>query len=289
MQDVCISFWKEDGTSDMMLKVTDICSTNPNDPTHCESPADIKIERGKVSVMEGLTANPLETYPQLTGNEFPEKTWWFFMKCWADGLAQPAYQDSNWFTTPALANNLEWAQKTATTQYKNNQAAYAAKGWPTYPNGAYNPKRDDTTSPPITDWVPGQEPKWEPLAGGKGWGDHSVVASVASTGTVSGAATGTTSRISTVDVAPVSSTASASPSTTAAAVSSESASASVSASASASASLTSTSPSSGGAAAPTGTATPLAPGAAPSTPLSNGSKSCIPFCDSFDPAAGFLP
>lgn len=24
MQDVCISFWKEDGSSDMMLKVTDV-------------------------------------------------------------------------------------------------------------------------------------------------------------------------------------------------------------------------------------------------------------------------
>jgi len=156
MQDVCISFWKEDGTSDMMLKVTDICSTDPNDPTHCATPADIKIDRTKASIMQGLTANPLKSYPQLTGNEFPEKTWWFFMKCWADGLPQPAYQGNNWFTTPALVNNLKWAQNTATTQYKNNQAAYAAKGWPTYPNGAYNPKRDDTTSPPISDWVDGE-------------------------------------------------------------------------------------------------------------------------------------
>ena len=77
MQDVCISFWKEDGTSDMMLKVTDICSTDPNDPTHCATPADIKIDRAKAKVMQGLSSDP-------KGNQYPEKVWWFFMKCWAD-------------------------------------------------------------------------------------------------------------------------------------------------------------------------------------------------------------
>ena len=257
MQDVCISFWKEDGTSDMMLKVTDICSTDPNDPTHCESPADIKVERSKVGVMEGLTGNPLTSYPQLTGNEFPEKTWWFFMKCWADGLPQPAYQGNNWFTRPPLANNLKWAQDTATTQYKNNQVAYAAKGWPTYPNGAYDPKRDDTTSPPITDWVPGQEPKYQPIANGKGWGN--VVASVASQGTFGGAAAGITDPISSIGVAPVSS---ALPSTTAAAVGGDSASASASDVSSS---------------APTGGASPIPPNATPSVPLGNGSESrCAP-------------
>ena len=265
MQDVCISFWKEDGTSDMMLKVTDICSTDPNDPTHCATPADIKIERSKAYIMEGLTANPLESLPQLTGNEYPEKTWWFFMKCWADGLAQPAYQNNdNWFTTPSLPNNLKWAQDTATTQFKNNQVAYAAKGWPTYPNGAYNPKRDDTTSPPISDWVPGQEPNYQPIAGGKGWGNSSIVASVASTGSFGGAATGTTNPISTIGVAPVSSSAApASPSTAVAAAES----------ASAVSSLAPASPSFGsGSAAPTGSAASLPPGAAPFVPLQNGSK-----------------
>lgn len=84
MQDVCISFWKEDGKSDMILKVTDICSTDPNDPTHCATPADIKVDRSKVAVMEGMTAKRLSSYPELTGSQFPEKTWWFFTKCWAD-------------------------------------------------------------------------------------------------------------------------------------------------------------------------------------------------------------
>lgn len=92
----------------------------------------------------------------------------FFTKCWADALAQPAY-DNNWFTTPALPNNLKWSQTTAFAQYHNNQDAYAAKGWPLYPNGGYNTTRVDN---PVTDWVKGQEPCYQPIAGGKGWGNN---------------------------------------------------------------------------------------------------------------------
>ena len=80
MQDVCISFWKEDGSSDMMLKVTDICSTDPNDPTYCATSGDIKIDRTKAKIMEKLPAGG----PPPTGDVYPEKIWWFFMKCWAD-------------------------------------------------------------------------------------------------------------------------------------------------------------------------------------------------------------
>ena len=88
------------------------------------------------------------------------------------GLPQPAYQGNNWFTDPPLPNNLQWAQASQTQQTENNQAAYAAKGWPTYPNGAFNPERDNTTSPPISDWAPGDPtPAWSPIAGGKGWGN----------------------------------------------------------------------------------------------------------------------
>ena len=82
MQDVCISFWKDDGTSDMMLKVTDICSTDPSDPTYCASPADIKIDRAKAAIMEGHQGNPKA--PEVSGDQYGEKVWWFFMKCWAD-------------------------------------------------------------------------------------------------------------------------------------------------------------------------------------------------------------
>ncbi|MCJ1287818.1 hypothetical protein MMC26_007170 [Xylographa opegraphella] len=81
MQDVCISYWKEDGTQDMMLKVTDICSIDPNDPTHCANPVDIKVERSKAAVMEAVT-DPDD--PRITGDSFPEQIWWFFTKCWDD-------------------------------------------------------------------------------------------------------------------------------------------------------------------------------------------------------------
>ena len=77
MQDVCISFWKQDGKSDMMLKVTDICSTDPSSPTYCASPSDIKIDRTKAKIVYGLGDVP-------KGNEYPEPVWWFFMKCWDD-------------------------------------------------------------------------------------------------------------------------------------------------------------------------------------------------------------
>ncbi len=87
------------------------------------------------------------------------------------GLPQPAYQGNNWFTTPALPNNKDWSLNTDHTQWQNNQNTYASKGWPTYPNGAYNTQRDDTTSPPIGDWAPGDPtPAWQPVAGGKGFG-----------------------------------------------------------------------------------------------------------------------
>ena len=88
MQDVCISFWNGktgEASSDMMLKVTDVCTTDPNDPTHCAHPGEIKVDRTKVWVMEKLTSQPLESYPSLTGDEFTDgESYWFFTKCWAD-------------------------------------------------------------------------------------------------------------------------------------------------------------------------------------------------------------
>ena len=77
-----------------------------------------------------------------------------------------------------MVNNLAWAQASQTQQTQNNQVAYAANGWPTYPNGAYATTRDDTTSPPITDWAPGDAtPAWSPVAGGKGWGQPNAAGS----------------------------------------------------------------------------------------------------------------
>ncbi|KAL9037117.1 MAG: hypothetical protein Q9214_005840 [Letrouitia sp. 1 TL-2023] len=174
MQDVCISFWNEDPRkghqSDMMLKVTDICTTDPKDPTHCATPQDIKIDRVKAQIMEHMTGPLWSTIPQLSGNEFKGNgTWWFFTKCFADGLVQPPYRQ-NWFAQPSLPNNVEWSQNTQAQQRRNNQLTYPAKKWQLYPNGAYTMTRNPTTSPPL-DWHPGDPvPAWCPIAGGKGWG-----------------------------------------------------------------------------------------------------------------------
>lgn len=178
MQDVCISFWNEDGSSDMMLKVTDICSTDPDDPTSCATPGDIKVDRTKAKIMEKLPAAP-------TGDKYPTQVWWFFMKCWDDGLVQPAYAD-NWFAQPPLPCNLDWAQATQHQQWANNQESYPKQNppLPLYVNGAYNPKRDSTTSPPPEGFDPSETYSWTPVAGGKGWGKPSGKASGASSGQV---------------------------------------------------------------------------------------------------------
>ena len=70
-----------------MLKVTDICSTNPADPTYCANPADIKIDRIKADLLftnerEDLTV--VDNSSLKYGTEYPEKVYWFFTKCWDD-------------------------------------------------------------------------------------------------------------------------------------------------------------------------------------------------------------
>ena len=86
MQDVCVSFWPEGdtpGTStfpDMIGKVTDICSTDPDDPTHCASPSDIKVDRAKVQVMYKIPS-PGKENPDLQKHVFPKGTYWHLTKC----------------------------------------------------------------------------------------------------------------------------------------------------------------------------------------------------------------
>ena len=70
-----------------MLKVIDICSTNPADPTYCATPADIKIDRIKADLLfvnerENLTV--ADNSSLKNGAEYPEKVYWFFTKCWDD-------------------------------------------------------------------------------------------------------------------------------------------------------------------------------------------------------------
>ena len=70
-----------------MLKVTDICSTNPADPTYCATPADIKIDRIKADLLfsnEIKNLTVAEESALKNGAEYPEKVYWFFTKCWDD-------------------------------------------------------------------------------------------------------------------------------------------------------------------------------------------------------------
>lgn len=53
---------------------------------------------------------------------------------------------------------------------QNNQNSYPAKGWSTYPDGTSANAASEADIVPITDWVPGMEPAWTPIAGGMGFG-----------------------------------------------------------------------------------------------------------------------
>jgi hypothetical protein len=88
MQDVCVSFWPENGpegsyTNDMIAKVTDICSTDPNDPTHCATPADIKVDRAKVQVMYNIPV-PGSENADLQKDKYVKGTYWHLTKCWGN-------------------------------------------------------------------------------------------------------------------------------------------------------------------------------------------------------------
>ena len=84
MQDVCVSFWPEDEFSnDMIAKVTDICSTDPNDPSHCATPSDIKVDRAKVQVMYNIPS-PGSADPDLQKDKYVKGTYWHLTKCWAN-------------------------------------------------------------------------------------------------------------------------------------------------------------------------------------------------------------
>ncbi len=201
MQDVCISLWPEGGGTDMIVKVMDICSTDPNDPTYCVTPADIKRDRAKVQILYGIPT-PGSADPDLQGAKYPRGTYWHLTKCWTNvrdpkcpldllifsfalllcfhaspaskadahlvsqALPQPAYQD-NWFAQPPLPINFNWDVDATRKQWQNNQNSYPSKGWPTYPNGLEIPTaQSEAGILPIADWVPGQEPAWAPIAGG---------------------------------------------------------------------------------------------------------------------------
>ena len=84
--DVCISFWDEHWQTDMMLKVTDICSTDPNKTNSCQQPGDIKIDRTKAKIWSGQGNDPRQAkdIPGLDGDAWASPTVWFFRYCWDD-------------------------------------------------------------------------------------------------------------------------------------------------------------------------------------------------------------
>lgn len=83
MQDVCISLWPESGGPDMIVKVMDICSTDPSDPTYCATPADIKIDRAKVQMLYNIPT-PGSADADLQGAKYPRGTYWHLTKCWGN-------------------------------------------------------------------------------------------------------------------------------------------------------------------------------------------------------------
>lgn len=84
MQDVCVSFWPEgEFTNDMIAKVTDICSTDPSDPTHCATPSDIKVDRAKVQVMYDIPL-PGSANAALQAPKYIKGTYWHLTKCWGN-------------------------------------------------------------------------------------------------------------------------------------------------------------------------------------------------------------
>ncbi|KAL8823950.1 MAG: hypothetical protein Q9170_008287, partial [Blastenia crenularia] len=132
LQDVCIGIFTM--TDDMIAKVTDICSTDPNDPSHCATPEDIKLPRKKIQTIYHYKGNAADV-PELQGSQHPQPIYWSFAKCLGEAIPQPPYKapgTNNWFSAPLYPANNADAVQVALKQASNNQKSYPAKGWPTY-------------------------------------------------------------------------------------------------------------------------------------------------------------
>ncbi|KAG8534409.1 uncharacterized protein KY384_001254 [Bacidia gigantensis] len=169
--DMCISFWTEDWKTDMMLKVTDICSTDPSKPNSCQQPGDIKIDRTKVKIWSGSggDSRPAEQIPGLDGDAFKDPTIWFFRSCWDDGMIQPPYDhDGNHFAMPKFYNNLDQTGDFASDQMRINQVMYPENM--RYANCAYNTSCQGDAIQSYPDWTANSaEPDWSPICGGQGF------------------------------------------------------------------------------------------------------------------------
>lgn len=175
--------------ADVMLKVTDICSTNPQDPTYCATPVDLKIDRIEADLLFHLDNRTTEENTALkNGTGYPKPVWWVFTKCWDDvtaffslspiinffpdvdsqGLVQPAYKTTkNWFANPPLPNNYNWNNYAIVSQANANKASYPAADLPSYKLGAYKTGGERTAAifNYTKAWKAGdKDPIWCPVA-----------------------------------------------------------------------------------------------------------------------------
>ena len=82
MQATCASFWLGgELTNDMIAKVTDICSTDLSDPTHCAKPSDLKVDRAKVEVMYYISMPGSANAAPQTPKDI-KRTYWHLTVCW---------------------------------------------------------------------------------------------------------------------------------------------------------------------------------------------------------------
>ena len=105
-------------------------------------------------------------------------------------IPQPPYKGdgtNNWFSTPLYPENNADAVQVGLTQAGNNQKSYPAKGFPTYEQGV-TPGKDKLAGlhTPVTDWKADDPvPAWEPVAGGKGFGQPKAGGVRGGNGTIS--------------------------------------------------------------------------------------------------------
>ncbi|KAG8529663.1 uncharacterized protein KY384_005144 [Bacidia gigantensis] len=177
LQDVCIAIFTM--TDDMIAKVTDICSIDPGDPSHCASPNDIKLPKKKIQTINHYKGKT-EEVPELNGvNKYqhPQPIYWNFAKCLGEAIPQPPYKapapaPQNWFSTPLYPENNADTVQVGLKQAGNNQKSYPAKNWPTYTQ-AVTPGKDKLEGLVLnvneSEWKSGDPvPKWTPVAGGGG-------------------------------------------------------------------------------------------------------------------------
>ncbi|KAG8531209.1 uncharacterized protein KY384_004567 [Bacidia gigantensis] len=100
MSDICINIWNEtgfkDGTTDIMVKVMDVCSTDPNDSNYCASPADIMIDRDGARILYAGTPSRDQNAID-SGKQYPRPGQTAY-----DRVGLPNYVRGNLLTTDPL-------------------------------------------------------------------------------------------------------------------------------------------------------------------------------------------